>query len=67
MVSTVGRDVTMALKSLGVYRWSDGREYVGEWKDNKMHGKGVLVWPDGKRYEGEYVEDKKHGFGCFFW
>ena len=52
---------------LGAYRWSDGREYVGMWQDNKMHGYGVLRWPDGKRYEGDYHEDKKHGQGSFYW
>lgn len=27
---------------LGVYNWSDGREYRGEWKNNKMEGRGVF-------------------------
>ena len=31
---------------------------MGEWKDNKMHGKGVFKWKDGRVYEGEYFEDK---------
>ena len=52
---------------LGVYKWSDGREYVGQWEDNKMHGYGVLRWPDGKRYEGHYHLDKKDGHGSFYW
>jgi len=41
--------------------WADGRDYIGQWKTNKMHGKGVFKWSDGRRYEGEYIEDKKHG------
>ncbi len=48
-------------------RWADGREYSGEWKDNKMHGKGIFSWKDGRRYEGEYIDDKKHGYGEFSW
>lgn len=52
---------------LGIYNWSDGREYRGEWKNNKMEGSGVFKWPDGRRYEGEYVDDKKEGNGIFYW
>ena len=43
----------------GVYKWSDGRVYYGNWADNQMNGKGVFTWPDGRRYEGEYQNDKK--------
>lgn len=48
-------------------RWSDGRQFEGEWKDNKMHGHGVFTWPDGRKYEGSYENDKKCGYGEFFW
>jgi hypothetical protein len=44
----------------GIYNWSDGRRYEGEWLDNNMHGKGVYTWKDGRKYEGEYFNDKKH-------
>jgi len=40
------------------WRWADGREYEGDWRDNKMHGKGVFTWKDGRRYVGEYIDDK---------
>lgn len=52
---------------LGTYVWNDGRKYVGEWFDNKMHGKGKFTWLDGRSYEGSYVADKKQGFGTFIW
>lgn len=52
---------------VGVYNWSDGREYQGEWKNNKMEGQGTFQWPDGRRYEGQYVDDKKEGMGTFYW
>jgi hypothetical protein len=39
-------------------RWADLREYEGDWRDNKMHGKGIFLWKDGRRYEGEYIDDK---------
>ena len=37
----------------GTYTWDVNRYYIGNWKNNKMHGKGTAVWPDGRRYEGE--------------
>ena len=36
---------------------------MGEWKDDKQHGKGIETWPDGAKYEGSYAEGKKHGRG----
>ena len=41
--------------------------YIGEWKNNNMHGEGVYTWADGRRYEGQYEMDKKHGFGVYQW
>lgn len=38
-------------------KYSDGRQYKGEWLNDKMHGYGEFTWPDGKSYEGQYVED----------
>jgi len=30
------------ITNTGVYNWSDGREYQGEWKNNKMEGRGTF-------------------------
>ena len=46
---------------IGIYEWSDGRKFEGQWKNNKMEGYGIFTWPDGRRYEGEYIDDKKEG------
>jgi len=35
-----------------MYTWVDGRKYVGDWKDNNMHGFGVYTWSDGRMYKG---------------
>ena len=51
----------------GLYKWSDGKYYEGDWLNNKMHGNGKMVWSDGRVYEGEFFEDKKHGFGTYIW
>lgn len=38
------------MSGIGMYQWTDGKVYEGEWLKNKMYGKGVLKWPDGKEY-----------------
>lgn len=53
--------------TLGTYQWPDGRTYVGQWLNNKMHGEGVFTWPDGRTYRGGYKNDKKNGYGVFTW
>ncbi len=36
----------------GLYNWSDGRKYAGEWKSSKMNGFGAFLWKDGRSYRG---------------
>ena len=68
IISKVKVSISNAQRDLlGVYNWSDGRQYKGEWKNNKMEGHGLFEWPDGRRYQGEYVDDKKEGMGTFHW
>jgi hypothetical protein len=68
-LKTISKDKVLLVFMIfkGIYEWSDGRKYEGEWKNNKMEGYGVFTWPDGRRYEGEYIDDKKEGNGVFFW
>lgn len=33
---------------------TDGRLYVGEYRDGKPHGQGILAWPGGARIVGEF-------------
>merc|ERR1712050_416239 len=42
---------------------TDGRLFMGMWRQSAMHGVGKYVWPDGKEYSGQYWFDKKDGFG----
>lgn len=34
----------------GVYTWSDGRGYSGQWTHNTMAPKGKMWWSDGRTY-----------------
>jgi hypothetical protein len=40
-----------------------GDKYIGEWKNNKKHGKGTQIWMDGSNYIGEWQHNKRHGQG----
>lgn len=47
----------------GVFTYSDGDRYVGEYQDNDMDGFGVYVWKSGTVYRGEWKDSKMHGCG----
>ncbi|KAL2913101.1 hypothetical protein HK105_207446 [Polyrhizophydium stewartii] len=42
----------------------NGDRYIGDWKDNKRHGKGMHFYcKSGNVYEGEWENDMRHGYG----
>ena len=47
----------------GTYTWSNGNEYVGEWKDGKEHGQGTYTFTEDRNYDGEWKNGKYHGQG----
>ncbi|MFK5981612.1 MAG: hypothetical protein QM499_01770, partial [Flavobacteriaceae bacterium] len=49
----------------GVYKWSDGDKYEGEWKSGKFEGKGKYYYSNGSTFDGVYKLGKKHGEGVF--
>ncbi len=34
----------------GTLTFTDGRKYIGEFKEDLMDGKGTFEWPDGRKY-----------------
>jgi hypothetical protein len=40
------------LFAFNIKQWKDGREYVGEYRDDLRHGHGVFTYANGTRYEG---------------
>ena len=36
----------------GVFTWTDGRKYTGDYKNDCKSGHGVFEWPDGRIYDG---------------
>jgi hypothetical protein len=46
-------------------RLTDGRKYVGEFRDGKYNGEGTYTWPSGDKYVGSFRDDKFHGQGTY--
>lgn len=59
------------MEGRGVYTWSTGQIYNGDYVNGKRHGKGQ--WRSSKdltkssSYVGEYKLDQKHGQGLYTW
>lgn len=51
----------------GKYVWSNGDEYIGNWKNNKQHGQGYYTFKTGGKYSGEYKDGYRHGTGTYTW
>ena len=41
----------------GVFTWSDGRRYVGEYRNDLKDGWGIYI-SNGKKYEGNWQRGK---------
>ena len=41
--------------------------YIGNFRDDKLHGPGKFTWKDGKIYEGNFKDTKMHGRGKIFY
>ena len=37
-----------------IYLWKDGRKFVGEFKNNKMHGMGTMSSPNREKHVEEF-------------
>jgi hypothetical protein len=49
----------------GRYVWPSGDVYVGEWQDDKRHGRGSDTFASGHRYTGEFQDGQRHGQGTY--
>ena len=42
----------------GVYKWGDGRIFMGSYIDDRKSGTGIYLWADGRAYNGEWSQGK---------
>ena len=51
---------------MGIYIYSDGVVYEGQFEEDKKTGFGIYKWLDGRQYEGYWHKGKQHGLGILF-
>jgi hypothetical protein len=62
----------------GTYKFDNGDQYTGEWKNDKFHGQGTYWYRDGCggnsspgeqgcKYIGEWKKGKRHGYDSLTW
>ena len=49
------------VKGIGLYLWSNGKWYAGEWDKVKIHGRGITVEATGSIYLGHHERGSKNG------
>ena len=49
----------------GSFFFSDGDEYVGEFKDDMKHGQGAYIYANGEKYVGGFKDSMKNGPGTY--
>lgn len=42
----------------GEFTWPDGRNYIGDYVNDKKEGFGIFTWPDGREYSGTWLKGK---------
>jgi hypothetical protein len=53
------------LNGNGIFIWSDGTSYKGDWRSNERFGFGIYEWPEGSKYEGNWMNDLWFGDGIY--
>lgn len=51
----------------GVYTYTNGSIYEGQWVDGRKQGQGKQMQPDGSVYTGEWRDNQMHGKGRMRW
>jgi hypothetical protein len=51
----------------GIFKFTSGATYEGNWKQNKMHGFGIFTWTNNIRYEGNWFDGLPEGSGAMIY
>ena len=54
-------------KQRGIAIFPNGDIYVGQYKNNKRHGRGMYKSKNGEIYVGEWYANKRHGKGIIIY
>ena len=49
----------------GKYFWPDGKQYFGQFSQDKKEGIGKYIWNDGRVYLGFWKGNKQSGLGRY--
>jgi len=49
----------------GIYKFTSGNTYSGDWVNGVMTGFGKMVYADGSQYEGQWCNNLMDGEGCY--
>jgi len=52
---------------MGLFRWSNGTSYQGQFKHGAITGRGTFKWPNGDAYHGDFINSIRTGRGTFAW
>jgi len=55
--------LNMKVRILFLYLFEN--QILGEWRNNKAHGKGKFWHVDGDIFEGQWADDKANGYGTY--
>ena len=50
----------------GIFVWSNGDQYAGEFQNNKPQGKGTGIFASGDKYVGDFKNGKYDGQGAYY-
>lgn len=53
------------MHGMGIYKYTDGVTYEGQYKEDRKEGFGLYFWTDGRKYEGWWHNGKQHGLGIY--
>jgi hypothetical protein len=55
------------MQGQGIFYFVNGDQYVGDFKQDKMHGQGTFYYANMEKYEGDLKNGNRHGQGTFFY
>mmetsp|Transcript_67728 Transcript_67728/g.153261 ORF Transcript_67728/g.153261 Transcript_67728/m.153261 type:complete len:174 (+) Transcript_67728:398-919(+) len=63
---SVGSVMQRKMHGAGIFMYSSGDFYQGDFRNGMRHGYGEYFWPNGMRYYGEWRSDMRDGRGLFY-